>query len=293
MKPAPFVHHEPRTVREAVALLAEVAPEDGRILAGGQSLVPAMALRLAKPTHLVDINRIVGLDRLAFEDDALSIGALVRHAAFHRAVGEGPLGRLLACVVRHIAHYPIRTRGTFCGSLANADPASEWCLVAATLDAVLVAESTRGRRAVPAAEFFRGFLATALEPDEFLVEARLPVLPQDTRVGFNEFSRRAGDFAQAMALATFTLRDGVIADARLGSAGVEGAPRRLAEAETALIGRAPSREVFKTAAEAAAEAVDPVEDTPETMSYKRDLVRAMTFRALAQAGALGPETHRI
>src|SRR5215213_3834387 len=201
MKPAPFVHHEPRTVQEAVALLAEMAPEDGRILAGGQSLVPAMALRLARPTHLVDINRVEALDRLSFEDDALSIGACVRHAAFHRPVGEGPLGPLLTSVVRHIAHYPIRTRGTLCGSLANADPASEWCLVAATLDATLVAESTRGRRTIPAAEFFLGFLTTALEPDEILVETRLPVLPSGTRFGFHEFSRRAGDFAQAMSMA--------------------------------------------------------------------------------------------
>jgi carbon-monoxide dehydrogenase medium subunit len=113
MKPAPFVHHEARTVREALTLLADVAPEDGRILAGGQSLVPAMALRLARPTHLVDINRIAGLDRLVFEDEALSIGACVRHAAFHRPIGEGPLGPLLSVVVRHIAHYLIRTRGTF------------------------------------------------------------------------------------------------------------------------------------------------------------------------------------
>jgi carbon-monoxide dehydrogenase medium subunit len=286
MKPAPFVHHEPRTVQEAVSLLAQVAPEDGRILAGGQSLVPAMALRLARPTHLVDINRIDGLDRLAFEADALSIGACVRHAAFHRPVGAGPLGGLLASVVRHIAHYPIRTRGTFCGSLANADPASEWCLVAVTLDAVLVAESTRGRRKLAAAEFFQGFLTTALEPDEFLVEARLPVLPQATRFGFYEFSRRAGDFAQAMTLATFELSDGVIANPRVGNSGVEGAPRRLAEAEACLNGRAPTREAFRAAANAAAEAVNPVDDSAETIGYKRDLVRAVTFRALAKAGSL-------
>src|SRR5918998_2766296 len=111
MKPAPFVHHEPKTVAGAVALLTEVAPQDGRILAGGQSLVPAMALRLAKPTHLVDINRIGGLDRLAYDGNELSVGACVRHAAFHRPAREEPLGRLLASVVRHIAHYPIRTRG--------------------------------------------------------------------------------------------------------------------------------------------------------------------------------------
>ena len=286
MKPAPFLHHEPRTVREALALLADVAPQDGRILAGGQSLVPAMALRLARPTHLVDINRIAGVDRLAVEDKALSIGPCVRHAAFHRPIGEGPLGPLLSTVVRHIAHYPIRTRGTFCGSLANADPASEWCLVAATLDTVLVAESTRGRRNTGAAEFFQGFLTTALDPDELLVEARLPLLSNETRFGFNEFSRRAGDFALAMTLATFELKDGVIGNPRIGNGGVEAAPRRIAEAEACLAGRPPSREVFREAAESAAEAVSPIEDSAEAIAYKRDLVRAVTFRALAQAAAL-------
>src|SRR5262245_26820308 len=113
MKPAPFVHHAPRTVDEAVALLAEVAPEDGRILAGGQSLVPTMAFRRARPAHLVDINGVAGLDRLAVDGTVLSIGACVRHSAFHRPSIDGPLGKLLAFVVRHIAHYPIRTRGTF------------------------------------------------------------------------------------------------------------------------------------------------------------------------------------
>src|SRR5215472_12814926 len=130
MKPAPFAYHAPKTVDEAVAILAQVAAQDGRILAGGQSLVPTMAFRLARPAHLVDINGIAALARLAAADGKLAIGACVRHAAFYRGAAEGPLGRLLADVVRHIAHHPIRTRGTFCGSLAHADPASEWCLVA-------------------------------------------------------------------------------------------------------------------------------------------------------------------
>src|SRR6185503_15034866 len=143
MKPASFVRHVPRTIEEALAILADVAPKDGRVLAGGQSLVPMMAFRVARPAHLVDINEVAGLDRLAVEGGKLAIGACVRHAAFHKAVAKGPLGALLRDVVRHIAHYPIRMRGTFCGSLANADPASEWCLVAATLDAEMVAKSAK------------------------------------------------------------------------------------------------------------------------------------------------------
>ena len=155
MKPAPFVRHVPRTLDEALTILAEVAPQDGRILAGGQSLVPIMAFRLAKPAHLVDINEVEGLERIGDDGKMLSIGAGVRHAAFHKPAVPGPLGALLAHVVRHIAHYPIRMRGTFCGSLAHADPASEWCLVAATLDATMVAKSTRGERLIAAQGFLR------------------------------------------------------------------------------------------------------------------------------------------
>src|SRR4249919_2825327 len=177
MKPAPFQYHAPTTIDEAVQTLAEVAGEDGRVLAGGQSLVPIMAFRLARPGHLVDINGVAMLRRLAVDGDRLSIGACVRHAAFHKPVVDGPLGRLLATVVRHIAHYPIRTRGTFCGSIAHADPASEWCLVATTLSAQMVATSKRGQRIIAAGEFFQGLMTTALGEDELLSEVRLPVLP--------------------------------------------------------------------------------------------------------------------
>ena len=144
MKPAPFTRHVPKTVAEAVKILGEVAGKNGRVLAGGQSLVPIMAFRLAKPAHLVDINEIAELGRIASDGKTLNIGALVRHAAFHKPVVAGPLGTLLTQVARHIAHYPIRTRGTFCGSIAHAYPASEWCLVAVALEATMVAKSTRG-----------------------------------------------------------------------------------------------------------------------------------------------------
>src|SRR5689334_15559233 len=194
MKPAPFRYHAPKTLDEAVAILAEVAPDDGRILAGGQSLVPIMAFRLARPAHLVDINGVEALKRLTVEGGKLCIGAGVRHAAFHKPVVEGPLGRLLATVVQHIAHYPIRTRGTFCGSVAHADPASEWCLVVAALEGEMVAQSTSGIRIIPARDYFRGIMSTALKDDELLTEVRLPIPPDDTRCGFYEFNRRAGDF---------------------------------------------------------------------------------------------------
>jgi carbon-monoxide dehydrogenase medium subunit len=286
MKPAPFQYHAPKTVDEAVAVLARVAPDDGRVLAGGQSLVPTMAFRLARPAHLVDINGIAELARIAMADGKLAIGACVRHAAFYRPVTDGPLGLLLARVVRHIAHHPIRTRGTFCGSLANADPASEWCLVAATLGAEMVTQSRQGRRLIAAADFFAGIMTTDLKEDELLVEACLPLLPPDTHFGFYEFSRRAGDFAIAMALATYRLKDGRMVEPRVGVGGAEPKPRRISEAERMLDGREPGPDAFAAAAEAAAKAVEAMDDSNYSADYRRDLVGTVTRRALDQAGRI-------
>jgi carbon-monoxide dehydrogenase medium subunit len=285
MKPAAFIRHVPKTLDETVKILAEVAPQDGRVRAGGQSLVPIMAFRLAKPTHLVDINEVAGLDALTINGKTLTIGARVRHGAFHKPVVDGPLGALLAHVVRHIAHYPIRMRGTFCGSLAHADPASEWCLVAATLDATIIAASTRGERAIAANAFFSGIMSTALADDELLARVKLPRLATGTRFGFNEFSRRAGDFAMSAALVTYRLDGGRIADAHVGVGGAEPHPRRIAEAEVALNGQAPGDVVFRAAADAAAEAVEAMEDHQTTAEYRRDLVRAVVRRALEHANA--------
>jgi carbon-monoxide dehydrogenase medium subunit len=280
MKPAPFVRHVPKTLDEAVKVLSEVAPQDGRVLAGGQSLVPIMAFRLAKPAHLVDINEVEGLDRIASDGKTLCIGARVRHGAFHKSVVDNPLGALLTYVARHIAHYPIRMRGTFCGSLAHADPSSEWCLTAATLDATMVARSTRGERLIAARDFFAGIMSTALTEDELLVETRLPLLATDAKFGFNEFSRRAGDFAMSAALVTYRLQGGKIAEARVGVGGAEPSPRRVAEAEAALDGQAPGDAAFRAAAEAASNAVDAMEDHQTSADYRRDLVRAVVRRAL-------------
>src|SRR5499427_4572524 len=283
MKPAPFRYHAPKTIEEAVETLAEVASEDGRVLAGGQSLVPIMAFRLARPAHLVDINGVEALRRLAVEGERLCIGACVRHSAFHRPVVDGPLGHLLSTVVRHIAHHPIRTRGTFCGSVAHADPASEWCTVAAALDAEMVARSARGTRVIPAETFFAGIMTTALADDELLTEVRLPLLQAGTRTGFCEFSRRAGDFAIAMALVVYRVEGGAIVDPRIAVGGDEPHARRIGEAERALAGQAPGPSAFAAAAEAAAQAIDPMEDVNNTAQYRRDLVRAMTRRALERA----------
>ena len=285
MKPAPFAYHAPKTADEAVAKLAELSANDGRILAGGQSLVPMMAFRMARPAHLIDINNVAGFDRLTVERDTLSIAPCVRHAAFHRPAAPGPTGALLANVVAHIAHYPIRLRGTFCGSLAHADPASEWCLTAVTLGADIVTLGGRGSRHIAADDYFQGMMMTALAEDELLREVRLPLLPDDTRFGFYEFSRRSGDYAIAMALATYRLRDGVIIEPRLGLGGAEERPRRMVQAEAVLAGQKPEPQLFRAAGEAAAAAVNPLEDVHADAEFRRDLVRAVTRRALERAAA--------
>jgi len=283
MKPASFIRHVPRTVDEAVRILAEVAPKDGRVLAGGQSLVPIMAFRLAKPAHLVDINEIEELGRIASDGKTLSIGARVRHAAFHQPVVPGPLGAILTHVARHIAHYPIRTRGTFCGSIAHADPASEWCLVAATLDATMVARSARGERLIAAKDYFQGIMTTALAEDELLTEVRIAVPPDDTRFGFNEFNRRAGDFAIAAALVSYRLKSGKIAEPRIGVGGAEPTPRRLTQVEQLLDGQTPGDAAFRHAAEIASQVIEPLQDHQTSFDYRCDLVRAVVRRALEMA----------
>lgn len=285
MKPASFAYHRPTSLKEALDILAGVADSDGRILAGGQSLAPMMAYRIARPAHLVDINGVEALKRLAIETDRIAIGAGVRHAAFERLDTPGPTGHLLGLVARHIAHHPIRTRGCFCGSLAHADPASEWCLVAATLAASLIAHNRERVREITAHDFFTGILTTDLLADEILVEARLPLLRPEERFGFCEFSRRAGDFAVAMVLVTGVLVDGLIREARVGVGGAESVPRRLGDAEARLEGETPSARLFRQIGEEAAKALLPLEDPVNPADYRRDLVRALVPRALEQAFA--------
>jgi len=194
MKSAAFEYARAASVSEVCEWLREDG-DNTKLIAGGQSLVPMMAMRLTRPARLININEIDALKFIRVVDGELVIGACVRHNAFERAVVDGPLGVLLKQVVPHIAHRPIRSRGTFCGSIAHADPASEWCVVAAALDAVMVAVSARGRREIPASEWFPAARTTALGPAEILESVRLPRLPGATRFAFHEFARRAGDFS--------------------------------------------------------------------------------------------------
>lgn len=283
MKPAAFTYHRPATVDDAIRILAEVAGDDGRVIAGGQSLAPMMAFRLARPRHLVDINEVAGLDLLEADGGALRIGARVRHARFRPGAVPGPTGELFAKVMPNIANYPVRARGTFCGSLAHADPASEWCALAALLDAELDVRSARGERRVAVSDHFDGVMSTNLAPDEIITQARVPMLAEGTRSGFHEFSRRAGDFAIAMAIVAFRIEDGRIAAPRVSIGGAEAFPRRIAEAERALDGEKAGAQAFAAAANAAANAVEPLEDALTDAAYRRNVVRAVTRRALEQA----------
>lgn len=278
MKPAAFGYLAPTSVAEAIAALASHDGE-AKVIAGGQSLVPMMNFRLARPGVLVDINRIPDLDHVDAADGALVVGALARHARFERPVCAGPLGALLPVAARHIAHAPIRARGTFCGSLVHADPASEWCALVLMLDAVLVTEGPAGRRHIAARDFFQGLFTTALAAEELLVEARLPLLGTEWRCGFAEFSRRAGDYALAMAVVALRWRDGAVAEARIGLGGIGFTALRAPAAERALVaGGTP-----EDAAEVAASAADPQDDPQASAALRRDLVRAMVRRALRQA----------
>ena len=285
MKASQFLYHSPKTIDEAVATLAKVAPHEGRVLAGGQSLVPIMAFRLSRPAHLVDINGIDDLNRISVDGDRLCIGACVRHAAFSRPVVEGVLGKLLSTIVKYIAHHPIRTRGTFCGSIAHADPSSEWCTVATALGAEMVVRSVRGQRIIPAYDFFAGMMTTALQEDELLIEVRLPLLRPDVRFGFDEFSRRTGDFAIVMALALYRVEEGRIAEPRIAIGGAEPHPRRILSAEQALEGQVPGLESFMSAAIQSSRAIEPMEDAQTSGEYRCDLVHTMTLRALERSMA--------
>ena len=282
MKPSAFAYCAPHDVDAALALLSEHGDE-GKLLAGGQSLVPAMNFRLARPALLIDINRIAELDFVTAGEGWLRIGALARHVAFEQPLTAGPLGALLPRVALCVAHLPIRIRGTFAGSLAHADPAAEWSLVAVTLGAEILVRSRAGARTLAADGFFRTAFTTALQPEELITEVRLPVLGEGWRCGFREFSRRKGDFALAMALAVLRLEDDRIVEARIGVGGAEHRPRRIEAAERILVGESVHADLLAEAAAAVAAAVEPVKDIHASAAYRRDLARVMTRRSLEAA----------
>lgn len=281
MKPPPFEYHVATTVDEAVALLAEHGDE-AKVLAGGQSLLPLLSLRLARPTHLVDINRVEGLNGVA-DTDGLRLGALVRHRTAERSAEVVAANPLVAGAARLIGHAAIRNRGTVVGSLAHGDPAAELPAVLLALDGEVEATSTRGTRRIAAADLYLGFLMTTLEPDELLTAVQLPAWGAGTGWSFQQFSRRSGDFGVASVAVALRLDGDAIADARIALAGMSDRPVRAAKAESALVGQAPSAEAWAAAAADGVADLDPPSDLHGTAEYRRHLAGVLIKRALTEA----------
>jgi len=283
VKPAPFDYVAPTTLDEALEILVERGDE-AKVLAGGQSLVPLLNMRLARPALLVDLNRLPGLDYVRIDNGGIAIGALARQRAIERSEVARSRAPLLVAATGYIGHPAIRNRGTVGGSLAHGDPVSELPCVATALDARLIATSRSGDREIPAADFFQSVFTTALQPTEILVGLRIPGLPARTGWGFEELARRHGDFAIIGVAAILTLRaDGAIAAARLAYAGASDRPIRASRAEAALVGEKPTDKSFAAAADLAAEELDPPSDMHGTAEYRRTVATALTRRALAAA----------
>lgn len=282
MKPPPFEYLRPANLDGVLAALAQGG--DGiKILAGGQSLIPMMNLRMAAPKRLVDINRIAGLDRIGLDGHRLTIGALARHADVLASPVVRQHAPLVTAAYRQLAHRPIRNRGTIGGNLMHADPASELPAVMLALDAEMVLRSRGGERSVPAEHFFLGTFETAARADELLTAIHIPLTPQSRRWGFEKMSQRQGDYALTVVAATFDLDGGACVGTHLAYAGVADHALRVPAAEAALDGRKPEDAAFEEAAAKAAQVVDPLEDIHADAAYRRDLVRALTRRALAAA----------
>ena len=282
MKPPPFEYVRPVDLNGVPGALAQNSGET-KILAGGQSLVPMMNLRLVAPKRLVDINRVTGLDRIARDGDRLLIGALARHTDVLTSQVVKEYAPLVVAAYQHVAHRPIRNRGTIGDNLAHADPASELPAVMLALDAEFVLRSLAGERQVAAERFFLGTFETAARADEVLTAIHIPLAAGSRRWGFEETSQRQGDFALVAVAVTFAVDGGRCANPRLAYAGAADRAVRIAAAEAALECQSPDQTLFEQVAAKAAEAADPPEDLHADAAYRRDLVRALTRRALSAA----------
>ena len=286
MKPAGFDYYAPRSVDEAVHVLAD-AGRDCRVLAGGQSLMPMLNCRIVSPAVLVDINRIEELDRVEATDASLTLGALVRHADLLRNPQIRAGWPLLAEATAYVAHPAIRNRGTVCGSISHNDPAAEQPSILVTLGGTVVIAGAAGRRELPAEEFLTGIMSNALEPGEMVVAVRYPRPVTGTSAAFVEFARRLGDFALAGAAVMLTIRKGVCERARVTVVGMGDGPFRAHEAEAVLTGSAlngkTSKDAFTEAVAKVVAGVGPSEDVHASADYRRHLAGVMTARALQTA----------
>ena len=282
MKPPRFEYAAPSSLDEALALRAEHG-SDSVVLAGGQSLVPLLNLRMAFPEIVIDLGRVAELSGIRQLNGGVAVGAMTRQRELERSELVAERCPLATKAIAHVAHVTIRNRGTVGGSVAHADPAAELPAVALAVDAELVARSTRGERTIPAGEFFHGVFSTALEPDELLVELRFPGAPS-TGTAFVELARRHGDFAIVGVGASVTRDgDGTIADARLVFTGVGATPVRASEAEAMLRGQRPEPAVLADAARHAAEGLDPGSDAHASGAYRRRVAATLAARALQEA----------
>ncbi|MFC8501995.1 FAD binding domain-containing protein [Pedococcus sp. NPDC057267] len=283
MKPAPFVHHAPRTVDEATGVLADVG-HDGKVLAGGQSLVPMLNMRLATPAHLVDLGRVTGLDRVEVTADHVRVGAMVRHTDLERHEQAYAALPLLRQALRHVAHPVIRNRGTTVGSIAHADAAGEMPSVLALCDGVVEVASATGTREIDWHDFFLGPLETSLAPEELAVAVRFGRLPTGTGTSFVERARRHGDYALAGVGAAVTVVDGAVTRARLTFVSVTDVPAVLDVTEP-FAGVEPSSVDWSAAADLVTAAVAPESDIHATAEYRRMLAVELSRVALVEAAA--------
>jgi aerobic carbon-monoxide dehydrogenase medium subunit len=285
VKPAPVGYSRPQSVAEALRALAALG-ERGKVLAGGQSLVPLMSLRLARPDHLVDINRLAELSYISIGDEYVGVGALTRHSGLLASVEAAAAQPLLTQALRWVAHPAIRNRGTVVGSIVHADPAGEMPAVLAVLGGAVRVASADGTRLVPAGEFFLGPLESAVQPGELAVEAMFPVLPPASGTGFAEVSRRRGDYALCGVAEVVALAgDGTIAGARAAYLSVGPAPLVLDLTEAVAGEPADPGTTYAAARQLASRLVDPDSDIHATAGYRRQLAGVLTERALRQAVA--------
>ena len=282
MKPPPLSYRAPRTVDDALDLLAEHG-EDTAVLAGGQSLVPLLNMRFARPAFLLDVNGIDELDRISISDDAVTLGATVRLAAVEHDARLAEALPVLGTAAGYVAHPQIRSRTTVGGTLCHADPAAEFPTLAVGLGARLhLVSRARGARVVAAEEFFESVFMTSKEPDELLVSVDFPRLP-GCRIGYAEIARRHGDFPFAGLFLAVRTENGLVTAARASAAGVADRPVRLPGCEAALTGNPLSGQAIEQAAEAASAEIDPPSDNHGSAPFRRGLVRTLVRR---QAGQL-------
>ena len=283
MKPSPFAWSAPTSVDEALAVLGQVGG-DGKVLAGGQSLLPILNMRLAAPAHLVDINRLAELAYVRVEDGAVQVGAIARHAAVERDSAAYEVQPLLRQALGLVAHPVIRNRGTTVGSLAHADPSGEMTAVLALTGGAVQVAGPAGRRDVPAAEFFAGPLECCLLPGELALSATFPAFAAGRGTTFVEVARRRGDYAVCGLAAVVTVADGVVSAARAAYISVAPTPLVL-DLTAAVAGREPSSADWAAAGDLAGEQVDPEPDIHASADYRRHLARVLTARALAEAAS--------